>query len=330
MAGKEVVTEVCPAKAPKKVKASIFEQSSVRFPNLKGRDYEVPVVQWPYRTHFRLEDDDNHVCARVEVTPELALSLLAYNSTNNRNVKRNAIEKYARMMRQGKWVYSPQGIVFGDNARLIDGQNRLYAVVLSGKVTPFRITLGWDKEVMNALDRGAMRLLMDAIKVEELNMSKMEVAILRGAVRYGHNIHEHNQTPLPTWLELCKEHKPALETVNGWFSTGWADEWCLASVRSAVFHATLTLPNDRLKDFVQTVLLERQAQPGEGAARYLQQKLPGYYADKKKKRNEATHRNVYLKTSHLIQKFLKKIDVSDGDTIRTPDASPFPAFTRAE
>lgn len=70
----------------------------------------------------------------IIITPEIAQDMLKYN-TCNRQLSRNTVAKYARMMKQGEWYLSHQAIAFAEddngNQILIDGQHRLAAVVQS-------------------------------------------------------------------------------------------------------------------------------------------------------------------------------------------------------
>jgi hypothetical protein len=62
------------------------------------------------------------------ITPDMAREFLAKNMKNNRHVMKNTVHSYARMMRNGNWNLTHQGIAFDENGELVDGQHRLAAI----------------------------------------------------------------------------------------------------------------------------------------------------------------------------------------------------------
>lgn len=81
-------------------------------------------------TNTNVFDTSRQMYTRIiTVTPEMAKQWLEMNMSNNRPVMKSTVHSYARMMRNGKWNLTHQGIAFDENGELIDGQHRLYAVV---------------------------------------------------------------------------------------------------------------------------------------------------------------------------------------------------------
>lgn len=66
------------------------------------------------------------------ITPTQAKKWLDETNIENRRMNPKRVHQYACDMASGAWVLSPQGIAFDDTERLIDGQNRLQAIVESG------------------------------------------------------------------------------------------------------------------------------------------------------------------------------------------------------
>jgi hypothetical protein len=78
-------------------------------------------------------DLGNGITGRIMiVTPELAERWLGKNAKHNRTIGQRHVEGMASDMREGNWRLTHQGICFDSEGRLIDGQHRLSAVVLSG------------------------------------------------------------------------------------------------------------------------------------------------------------------------------------------------------
>jgi len=67
----------------------------------------------------------------VDISPELAARILKGN-IGNRTVRKGVIDRYGKMMTDGDWKLTHQGILLDRRERLIDGQTRLMAIVKSG------------------------------------------------------------------------------------------------------------------------------------------------------------------------------------------------------
>lgn len=66
------------------------------------------------------------------VTPNMAEKWLKENNTHNRPLFKKTIENYTREMKAGAWAITNQGIGFADDGTLLDGQQRLSAIVKAG------------------------------------------------------------------------------------------------------------------------------------------------------------------------------------------------------
>lgn len=91
-----------------------------------------------------------------EITPELAKQLLGNNGIN-RKPSQSKIEFYHRQMKEGKWMLTGQGISISKSGRLLDGQNRLYAIIKYGKGVEMVILYGFDDETFKVYDTGKNR-----------------------------------------------------------------------------------------------------------------------------------------------------------------------------
>lgn len=109
----------------------------------------------------------NSVTARVEIiTPEKAQKLLSdhWKPERQRKPSPSVISGYARSMRAGDWLLTHQGIAIDDRGELIDGVQRLHAVVESGASVPMVITRGLSHNgrqrglyTIDVIDRGRER-----------------------------------------------------------------------------------------------------------------------------------------------------------------------------
>lgn len=93
----------------------------------------------------------------------MAKTWLAKNIETNRPPKKGRIPGYARDMKSGKWRLTGEGIKFNKRGELIDGQNRLRAVILADTPVQFAVIYDVDDEAFGVLDSGAMRTAADSL-----------------------------------------------------------------------------------------------------------------------------------------------------------------------
>lgn len=100
-----------------------------------------------------------------DVTPELAGEWLKLN-TLNRPKKLQKIALYAADMKAGHWPRTGATICFGKSGRLLDGQNRLQAIVDSGATVRVLVVWDLDDDVFDVIDGGARRTASDVLVIE--------------------------------------------------------------------------------------------------------------------------------------------------------------------
>lgn len=93
----------------------------------------------------------------VDITPEIAKEWLTHYNTHNRKRIDSHVEYLANEMTSGRWRLTHQGIAFSSNRVLLDGQNRLWAVIVSGVTVPMRVFFNEPTEAMEVLDTGQRR-----------------------------------------------------------------------------------------------------------------------------------------------------------------------------
>lgn len=97
------------------------------------------------------------------VTPAQADFWLTHCNTKNRTLRVTVVRKYARDMEAGRWLLTPESIMFDPEGNLLNGQHRLKAVIESGATVPFTISTNVDPEVFKVLDSGVKRTAGDAL-----------------------------------------------------------------------------------------------------------------------------------------------------------------------
>ena len=96
------------------------------------------------------------------ITPELAKEYLKHNKVN-RPKRPDYIEGIARDIKRGQYHPTHQGIAFDENGDLIDGQNRLYAIIEAD--TPISILVSRNVKHSSGayIDCGAARTFRDSL-----------------------------------------------------------------------------------------------------------------------------------------------------------------------
>lgn len=100
----------------------------------------------------------------VLVTPELAKAMLERN-THNRPVSNATVKYYADLITTGKWVFTGVPIIFDEKGRLLDGQQRLEAVIKANIGVPFDLRFNIPTAAFMAVDTGKKRQACDALAI---------------------------------------------------------------------------------------------------------------------------------------------------------------------
>lgn len=152
----------------------------------------------------------------VMVTPQLAEEWLTKN-THNRNLKTARIALYATDMANGDWLFTGEPIRFSSDGTLVDGQNRLMAIVKSGTTQPTLVVEGIVFAAQAVIDTGASRSLGDALKlIGEPNAIAL-AAILRRAVCWDDGQRRslrNSSVSNPAALHYLETHPHIREIVN--------------------------------------------------------------------------------------------------------------------
>lgn len=159
----------------------------------------------------------------IDVTPALAKEWLARNFDRNRGLKRRRIERYKRMIADGKWRLTHQGIGFNHEHVLIDGQNRLTAISESPPGTVARVvvaTYAVDTRALDAIDLGSTRTAGDVLALDGIadkDSSKRSAAIT-ASLRMGlerSTVSPDHQQIADTFLAFKREICWAQEHIAG-------------------------------------------------------------------------------------------------------------------
>lgn len=118
------------------------------------------------------------VTVEMLITPETAREFLKFNH-ENRPIKAARVKLYSRQMSDGKWSRHGQGIQFDTEGFLIDGQNRLLAVIKSGESIWMSVSRNVPRASRTDIDTGALRSGGDAIAMVGGKNTEAAAAIIR-------------------------------------------------------------------------------------------------------------------------------------------------------
>ena len=119
----------------------------------------------------------------INVTPELATEWLQFN-IGNRDPKPRKIAQYARDMAAGRWAMTGEAIKFAASGRLIDGQNRCYAIIKSGATIPTLVVFGLADDAQIVMDSGVSRGSGDALTFRRAKNANQLAAVAKLAVHW--------------------------------------------------------------------------------------------------------------------------------------------------
>jgi hypothetical protein len=116
------------------------------------------------------------------IGPAKAKALLGA-SDQNRNVRIQRVDRYARDMRAGEWLMTGEPIQIAPDGSMHNGQHRMLAVIASGVTITFPVMRDVPFEYQAVADSGAARTFSDVLK---LQFGEMDASTLGSMVRLVH------------------------------------------------------------------------------------------------------------------------------------------------
>lgn len=112
------------------------------------------------------------------VSPQLATEYLKRNKCN-RPLRKGTINRYARDMANDKWESTHQGIAFDRKGYLMDGQHRLYAIIVSGRTIRLPVTRGLPQQANAGVDNGFNRQTVDILHYQGIQADQLSIGCIR-------------------------------------------------------------------------------------------------------------------------------------------------------
>lgn len=109
----------------------------------------------------------------VNVTPQMASDWLK-NNVNNRALRRTMVDGLKAAFIRGEYVQTHQGVAFGANGELLDGQHRLTAISeLRDGSFPMVVATDVPNDAFRVMDIGAKRTNADALRIDDRRLVEM-------------------------------------------------------------------------------------------------------------------------------------------------------------
>lgn len=112
------------------------------------------------------------------ITPALAEKLLMLN-TDNRPKKEKSQKMAARALRDGRYLLTHEALALSTAGVILDGQNRLMAIVETGVAAPFFVAVGMDPLTRDVIGRGSYRSAFDTFSMAKVPNAMRVASITR-------------------------------------------------------------------------------------------------------------------------------------------------------
>lgn len=154
----------------------------------------------------------------LTIDPLMATEMLPYN-TKNRPLKKAWVEELARRINSGQWMRSTDMIAFSSQGRLINGQNRLHAIVRAGKAADAWVWFGAPDNLFEILDQQKTRGVGDILSIDGVPYYNFVAAAMQFVIQYESERKRvasgvKNMSPLEIASEFHYRHKKMLDHVE--------------------------------------------------------------------------------------------------------------------
>ena len=238
----------------------------------------------------------------VDITPALAQVWLNLNHPENRAPSRMKQAQYGRDMLTGHWMPNGEAVKFDSLGRLMDGQNRLLAVIRTGITVPMFVFRELPPAAFHTLDHGYSRPMLWWI-----NADTRATAVAMTTVCGGAGVHVSGTRPTESEMEaFMQKHSEAVTFAVGAMGrqTG-VTAVTRAIIARAFYHVDRTI----LRDFVDCLYLRQVFSPRrQTAVMRLRDILNSGGSNRSRTSGNAKDR--YLKTERCVMAFVRDEPIS--------------------
>lgn len=254
----------------------------------------------------------------VLMTPTVAQALLDKNHPRNRTPKPGRISMYANDIINDRWQLTHEAVAVDEDGYLIDGQNRLAAIIQANKAAPILLITGVPCKAMLAVDQGLSRTVADIAKVYDESKPSMTawVGVARAMI-YGTKVSlasdksKSRRASAQEVLEFIRTHEAAIafamELTH--LNTRFVTQAGVRAVIARAFYGPKTT-HERIREFanVLTTGLMGSTKKDSAAVR-LRNWLTDSFSEGTRKRSNGMKPNsmmVYAKTQTALKAFLEE------------------------
>jgi hypothetical protein len=185
--------------------------------DLRRRETAIRIDRHPIRIDEQLLPLPPAVGAGIErVTPETASTWLE-TMTLNRPVSDLHVTRLAAAMERGEWSITGEAIKFASNGKLLDGQHRLWAVVMSGVTIQTYVIRGLDEDARDRMDANLPRTATHNLAMHGFTYTNRlagMISLLLSYEKYGHFDALSGSTRRPSKVEILAVAKARPELVD--------------------------------------------------------------------------------------------------------------------
>lgn len=244
----------------------------------------------------------------VMMTPAVARELLKNNHPRNRKLKKSRIQTYRNDILNGFWELSWEPVAIDEDGWLVDGQNRLTAIVEADRPAPIWLVTHAPKRALKAAGHGLARSVADAAKIageDKPNMTCL-VGVAR-AMMYGCKAPSFTYSTQEV-LAFIKAHEAALDftmTLMIVNKPGITQAPVKACVARAWYHGD----RERIKEFCAILYTGLPGDPEKdsGALRLRNWLMENFTSGQRRTAKAKPQRQiVYGKTQQALMAFLER------------------------
>lgn len=191
---------------------------------------------------------------RVVITPALAKAMLRHNIANRR-VRPSKVAQYADDMRNSRWQFNGESIIFAKSGDLNDGQHRLEAIVASDTEQEFVVVFGVTRGSRFTVDGGATRSVGEQMGLKGYNYPAVIAASARMIIAYENagkkSLGRTNDVSAQEVMEFANNSK-ILNEVAGWAGANQTKlrPYGRASIMGFVYYQFMQVNRDAAKQFM--------------------------------------------------------------------------------
>ena len=257
----------------------------------------------------------------MDVTPELAQTWLKINNFN-RPRNSEAVARYVRQIKEGRWKMTHQGLAFTKHGFLLDGQHRLWAIIECNVTLPMRVCINEPVENYEVIDCGRNRSNLDVVRMglKDSTISTAHTQTLKSMLA-GRLCKTANRWTNAELTELYREHIDAVDFAVKQFRN-YKDKLINdPTVRGVIARAFYIVPHEQLELFCSQ-LIDCGDHPSRRAIQSFISCLASW-----DDRRESTKREIYRRCELTLEAFLmNSAEVNFGKSIA--ELFPLPTETR--